>query len=198
MGLRQDHATNRGQPVGGHEHVFGAAQPDALGAQFAGLGCVLEVVGVRAHPEFANLIGPRDHALEVLVDARRDQFDLLPEHVARGAVEGDDLALLDDPVPDGEGAALGVDVDAGGARDAGLAHAARHHGRVGGHAAVGGEHALGDDHAVDVVGGGFVAHQHHRFATPAALRGGVGVENHLADRGPRGRGQALGDGFFTV
>lgn len=101
VGLRQDHATNRGQPVGGHEHVFGAAQPDALGAQFAGLGCVLEVVGVRAHPEFADLIGPRDHALEVLVDARRDQFDLLPEHIARGAVEGDDLAFLDDPVPDG-------------------------------------------------------------------------------------------------
>ena len=178
--------------------MLGAAQPDALGAQFAGLGGVLEVVGVRAHPEFADLVGPRDHALEVLVDARRDQCDLLPEHVARGTVEGDDLTLLDHPVADGEGAALGIDVDAGGARDAGLAHAARHHCRVGGHATVGGEHTLGDDHAVNVVGGGFVAHQHHRFATSAALGGGVGVEDHLADRGPRGGGEALGDGFLGV
>ena len=198
VGFRQDHAADRRQPVSSHEHVLGATQPDALGTQFTSLGCVLEVVGVRAHPEFTDLVGPRDHALEVLVDARRDQLDLLREHITRGTVEGDDLTLLDDPVADGECAAFGVDVDAGGTCNARLAHATRYHCSMGGHASVGGEHTLGDDHAVDVIGGGFVAHQHHCFTTPAALGGGVGIEDHLADRSPRGRGEALRDGFLAM
>ena len=50
-----------------------------------------------------------------------------------------------------------VDADRARARDAGLAHAARHHRGVAGHAAAGGEDAFGRVHAVDVLGAGLDA-----------------------------------------
>src|SRR5699024_11441499 len=104
------------------------------------------------------------------------------------AVEGDDVALVQHPVADGQGPGLDVDLAATGAGHAGLAHAARDDGRVRGHAAVRGQDALGDDDTVDVVGCGLVAHQHHGLTLAAALGGGVGVEHDLTDGGARGRG----------
>ena len=61
-----------------------------------------------------------------------------------------------------------VDAQRAGAGDAGLAHAARHHGRVRGHAAARGENALGRVHAVDVLGRGLDPHQDD-LACPALL-----------------------------
>ena len=49
LGAREDHLAHDRQPVLGHEHVLGAAEADALGAELAGLGGVLGRVGVGAH-----------------------------------------------------------------------------------------------------------------------------------------------------
>ena len=46
------------------EHVLGAAQPDALGAEPARDQRVLRLVGVRAHLEHPQLVGPPEHRLE--------------------------------------------------------------------------------------------------------------------------------------
>jgi hypothetical protein len=56
-------------------------------------------------------------------------------------------------------AALVVDAERAGARDAGLAHAARHHRRVAGHAAARGQDAFGRVHAVNVFRAGLDAHE---------------------------------------
>ena len=40
------------------EHVLGAAEPDALGAEVAAATRVVRRVGVGAHPEVAHLVGP--------------------------------------------------------------------------------------------------------------------------------------------
>ena len=93
---------------------------------------------------------------------------------------------------DADGLRARVDVEALAARDARLAHPARHDSRVRGHPAVCGENPLGLDQTVDVVGRRLPADENHRVAGLAVLLGGVGVEDDLA-AGRAGRGvEALG------
>ena len=54
----QDQPLDSAAPLA-EEHVLGAAQPDALGAEPAGPGRVLGGVGVGAHPQPARLVGVR-------------------------------------------------------------------------------------------------------------------------------------------
>ena len=84
-----------------------------------------------------------------------------------------------------------VDAERAGAGDAGLAHAARHHGGVRGHAAARGEDAFGGVHAVDVLGRGLDPHQDHLLAVGLELRRLVGGEHDLAG-GRAGRGRQAG------
>ena len=60
-----------GLAVGGHEHVLGPAQADALGAELARAAGVLRRVGVRADAERAQLVAPAEHGAEAIVDLRR-------------------------------------------------------------------------------------------------------------------------------
>ncbi len=84
-----------------------------------------------------------------------------------------------------------------GAGDAGLAHAARHHGGVRGHAAAGGEDAFGGVHAVDVLRRGLHAHQDDFAAVGLELGGLVRREHDLA-RGGAGRGRQAGGDHLAV
>ncbi|GAA3235204.1 hypothetical protein GCM10020256_52900 [Streptomyces thermocoprophilus] len=133
-------------------------------------------------------------ALEVLDDRGRYDGYLTEVHLAVGAVDGDEVALLHD-VAAGHGhpPALGVDLQLLGTADTGLAHAARDDGRVGGLAAAGGEDALGRDHAVEVVGVGLAADEDDLLTGAGPLDGGVRVEDGLADGGARRGGDASGD-----
>ena len=82
-----------GQPVRRHEHVLGAAEADALGAELARLGGVLGRVGVRAHAQPAELVRPAEDRLEVLVDRGRDERHRADDHPARAAVDREQVAL---------------------------------------------------------------------------------------------------------
>ena len=53
-----DHLAHHGEPLVAEEHVLGAAQADPLGAELARPDRILGRVGVRAHPEPADLVGP--------------------------------------------------------------------------------------------------------------------------------------------
>ena len=53
----EDEALHERQPVA-EEHVLGAAEPDALGAELARHLRVVREVGVGAHPQPAELVGP--------------------------------------------------------------------------------------------------------------------------------------------
>ena len=87
--------------------------------------------------------------------------------------------------------ALVVDAQRAGARDAGLAHAARDHRRMRGHAAARGEDAFGGVHAVDVLRRGLDPHQDDLLAVGLELRRLVGREHDLAGRRAR-RGRQAG------
>ena len=84
---RQDHLLHDGQPVLRHEHVLGAAEADALGAELARLGRVLGCVRVGAHAQPAQVVGPAEDGAEVLVDRRWHEPDRADDDVAGAAVE---------------------------------------------------------------------------------------------------------------
>ena len=94
-GLGEDHAPHDRQPVLAEEHVLGAAQADALGAELAGVGGVGAVVGVGPHGELAlaDLVGPAEDDVELGRRLRRAQRDLAEHDLAGRAVERDHVAL---------------------------------------------------------------------------------------------------------
>ena len=57
-GVGHDHVLHVREPLLLHEHVLGAAQADALGAEAAGRAGVLGSVGVGAHLQAADLRRP--------------------------------------------------------------------------------------------------------------------------------------------
>jgi hypothetical protein len=84
-----------------------------------------------------------------------------------------------------------VDADRAGAGNAGHAHAARHHRRMGSHAAAGGENSLRGVHAVDVFGAGLDPHQDDFAPLRLQVLGLIGREHDLA-RGRARRGRQSG------
>ena len=88
-----DHVPDHRQPLLGHEHVLGAAEADALGAELPRLRGVLGRVGVRADGEPAEPVRPLEHRLEVLVDLRRHDGDASEDHAARAAVDRQEIAF---------------------------------------------------------------------------------------------------------
>ena len=185
------------------EHVLGADQADAAGAEPAGAGAVRAGVRVGVHAEAALVVGvhhDRVHgpdqvvglvgvrvqlALEVAHDLGRDDRDLAQVDDTAGAVDGDHVALADrDAAGRGELLRLGVHFESLGAADAGLAHAAGDHGRVAGLAAAAGQDALGGDHAVQVVRVGLAADQDDLLALGGQLDG-AGASRRRPCRPPR-------------
>jgi hypothetical protein len=125
-----------------------------------------------------------DLALEVADDGGVLDRYLAQPHPAGGAVDRDDVALLDDRAAGGgEAAVPGVDLQLLRAADAGLAHAAGDDGGVRGLAAAAGEHALGGDHPGEVVGVGLPPDEHHLLAAVGPLHGLLRGEHRLADGG---------------
>ena len=190
---RHDHLPHRADALGVEEHVLGAAQADALGAELARRLGVERRFGVGAHAQAARRRPPSPSAwrnrrtwLGSIIGDRAD------EHLAGGAVEGDGLAGAHGLAAGGQRLRVVVDRDAAGAGDAGPAHAARHHRGVAGHAAARGQDAAGGVHAVDVLRAGLDPHQDHRLALGGAAFGLVGAE-HDGAGGRAGAGrQALG------
>src|ERR1039457_1744215 len=195
---RQNHGLHVLDAVLGEEHVLGATQSDAFGAELARRFGVARDIGISAHAELAaELVGPLHEGLQ---HARGwvgvNGVGLAGKDFAGGTIERNPVAFLqgDDLAVDGDGDFLFmlVDGDGLGAGDARGSHAAADHGGVAGHAAARGEDALGYFHAVNIVGHGFLADQYdggnlggnHRI---------VGREYHGADRSAGGGGQTLGE-----
>ena len=90
---RDDHLPHRDQPVAVEEHVLGAAEPDPLGAEVAAAMGVGRGVGVDAHAELPDPVGPLHQAEEVAAQLGRAQRRLAGEHLAGAAVHRDPVAL---------------------------------------------------------------------------------------------------------
>ena len=88
------------------------------------------VVGVGAHLQAAELVGPLEHAVEVLVHARVDQRHVVERDAALRAVDGDEVALVDRRAVDRDRLGAEVDLQRARAHDRRAAHPARDQRRV--------------------------------------------------------------------
>ena len=189
----QDHLAHGDDALGVEEHVFGTAQADAFSPELARRGGIGGCVGIGAHFQDAHFVGPAHQRAEIAGQFGLTHADLSLEHLAGGAIDGDDVAAVDGYISCHHFAARGVNLEHAGARYAGPAHAARHHSGVAGHAAAGGEDAACRMHAVNVFRAGFGAHQNHIFVIGGQLFGFFGCEGDLAGGGTGRRAQAGGD-----
>ena len=196
--LGQNHGAHVLDAAFGKEHVLGAAQADAFGAEQARLLGVAGDVGVGANPEPAHRVDPAHELDQVgIVGPRRNGLELAVDDAAGGAVERNPIALLEGLALDAEFLAGFVDGAVAGAGHAALAHAAGNDGRVRRHAAARGENAGGNFHAADVLRRGFAADQDDGgiVAIGVVLDGVLGGEDDLADRRAGRGGQAGGKHF---
>ncbi len=157
----QNHLAHRQDPFGIEEHVLGAAEADAFGAEAPRGLAVRGRVGVGPYAETAFRIGPFHDRREIAGKLRQQHRHAAAIDFARGAVDGDDLATSYRRRAGRHGPLDGVDFEHACARHAGPAHAARDDGSVAGHAAADGKDAPRSMHTVDVFGTRLKAYQDH-------------------------------------
>ena len=81
---REDHLLHDRQAFLLHEHVLGAAEPDALRAELARTHRVVRIVAVRPHLETPERVSPAQQLLELAGDLRVEHRHLPRDDVARG------------------------------------------------------------------------------------------------------------------
>ena len=159
-GVGQDHLAHRLDLALAEEHVLGAAEADALGAEGQRRAALIRLIGVGAHAHPAGLVRP-GHELGVELirrgvfrrqrfvdhdaqDLARLRGDEPAEHLAGGAVDRQLVAGAQHVVAslDPHRAAAVVDLQRLAAGDAHLAHLPGDQRRVAGHAAARREDAL--------------------------------------------------------
>ncbi len=91
-----DHLAHGDDALAVEEHVLGAAEADALGAEAARVLGIGRRVGIGAHAHRAHLVGPAHQRREIAGELRLDGRHLAEHHLAGRAVDGDDLARLHD------------------------------------------------------------------------------------------------------
>ena len=134
VGVAEDHLAELGQrefAVAAVEHVLDAEQADALGAELEGAGGVLRGVGVGADTELAVLVAHAHELGEERVLGGIHRVDGAAVDETLGAVQAQEVTLLEGLVDAGEGDGLVLEVDLEGvaAHDAALAPAAGQRGR---------------------------------------------------------------------
>ena len=152
LGVGEDEALDERQAVA-EEHVLGAAEADALGAEPRGHLRVVREVGVGAHLQCAGSRRPsRGSCRTDRWASGCDQRHRADHHLAGRAVDRDHVALVARWHRSRERAGVDVDLELVRAAHRGRAHAAGDDRRVAHQAAARREDALGRDHPVEVVG----------------------------------------------
>ena len=184
-----DHLAERGDAALGEEHMLCPAKSNTFGAEFTGLAGVARRVGVGAHFQAAELVGPHHDAAEFAGDRRVNGGDDAVVDVAGGSVDGDPVALAERLAAENELLVLLVHLDFLAAGDAALAHAARNDGRMARHAAADGEDALRCLHALDILGARLKTHQNNLLSTSLPSLRVISREYNLSARRARRRWQ---------
>ena len=86
-----EHPPHQLAPILAEEHVLGAAKADPGGAEVPRLGRVAGRVGIRPHPEHAQLIAPAEDLAEVVADLGVDQRHVVEGHRAAGPLDRNPL-----------------------------------------------------------------------------------------------------------
>ena len=195
-GFGENHLAHGADAFGTEEHVFGAAEADAFGAEIAGGAGFVGRFGIGADFHAARGIGPFQNGGEVAGEHRLLGGDAAPEDAAGGAINGDRFAFFHDDAERRHGSGFIVNAQAAGSHHAGLAHAAGNHRRMGKKAAARREHAFGGMHALNILGAGFAAHEDAGPVAEFELLGFGGIKHHLPRYGA-GRCGKAGDEYLV-
>ena len=190
--LGQDHVGHQRLTLA-EEHVLRPAQPDALRAEGPRLLGVLGRVGVGPHAHQPRGVGPLQHAQEVRGHLGLDDRHLLDGDRARGAVDGQVIALAQHGLPHPDLTRGHVDLQRRGACHGRSPHPAGDERRVGGLAALGGQDPLGGVEARHVLSLGERPHEDDLTPFRSGGAGVVGGEHDGALGGPRRGGDPLGE-----
>ena len=181
---RHDHLAEEEERLFGAgtiEHVLGAEEANALGAELDRYARVFRGLGVGAHLHHPNRVGELHEVNEPGVLGGVDHIQFAGVDQSPGPVEGEHVALAIDRAIGSDGLADDIDVEGSCADDATLAPPAGDQRRVRGHAAATGENAHRGAHTFDVLGVGFIAHQENRLAGPGPLDRVVSREHDLTE-----------------
>ena len=137
-----DHLSHGNDAIGFEKHMLGAAEPDPLGAEFAGGARVGGRIGIGANAGLSDLIGPAHQHGEIAGEFRLHGRHLAQHHLALATVDGDEVAIAHSDIAHAHDALGGVDPQLARAGNAWTSHAACDYGGVAGHAAARGEDAL--------------------------------------------------------
>jgi len=192
-GTRHDHFAHRSDTGAFKEHMLGAAQADAFGAELDGLSRVARVVGIGADLEGPSGVRPGHKPAEVTADGRLFRGDGFAVDLAGRTVQRNIIAFMVAFAAELEILLVGAHLDFSATRHAAGSHAAGNDGRMGRHPAADGQDTLRDSHAFDVFGRGFQPDKDDLFAALGPLDGVFGGEYDPAARGARGRGKPCPD-----
>ena len=133
------------------EHVLGAAQADALRAEFPRNRRIVRRISVGADVEPAHLVRPSHQLPEIAGNARLRQWHLALYHLPRRSVESDEVEFLEDYSVERSSFLARFHLQFAQTGNAGFAHGAGDHRRVRRHAPPGRQNALRHTHAVDIL-----------------------------------------------
>ncbi len=195
-GFGKNHLAHGADALGAEEHVFGAAEANAFGAEIAGGAGFVWRFGIGADFHAARSIGPFKNRCEIAGEHRLLGGDAAPEDAAGGAINGDRLAFFHDDAERRHGSGFVIDAEATGPHYAGFPHAAGNHGCMGEKPAARGENAFGGVHALNILGAGFAAHKNAGAVAGFQLLGFGGIKHHLPRHGA-GRGGKAGHKYLV-
>ena len=182
------------------EHVLGAAQTDSLCAEGKGLCGIGRLVGVGTDVEaleaaplgcVADLVAPAQECAELGRDSSLLQGQLTSIDTTGGAVNSDEVPLLEGGAADGNFPALYHHFL--GTADTGRSHTTGYNGGVAGHSTSGGQDSLGAGHSGNVLRAGLLADQDNLLALTHPLLRLVGGVDNLSAGGTRRGVEALGE-----
>lgn len=187
--------------------MLGAAQANSLGAKLECERGILGVVGVDAHMVGVatglvqtDLIGPGQDGVQIAGELCRDQINGAVDDDTLGAVDGDDVALVQYAVAalDAHDLLGRVDMETLDTADAGGTHATGDNGGVARLATMARQDALGGDHTLQVIGVGLPADQNDLVALGGTRDGVVTREHDLAHGGTGAGVKAAGQGLVLL
>src|SRR5207245_5553148 len=99
---RHDHLADDRNPIGREEHVLGADEADAFGAELASaLGVEGRIsVGPHAEPFLAIAVCPGQELGDLVAELALDGLDAVEQDLAGSAIDGDPVTFSDDATTD--------------------------------------------------------------------------------------------------
>ena len=189
----ENEAAEADNAIAFEEHVLGAAEADAFGAELDRHGRVMRRIRIGADLQLAVLVGQGHDLTERSGQLGIDRINLAEVDRTGRPVQRNPVALLDGLTAGDELALLIVHGHITGTGYAAGSHAARHHSGVRGHATTRRQDALGHRHAADILGAGLDATENNGTPHLGPQLSLFSAEHHLPRCGARRGRQPHGD-----